>query len=65
MHGGILFHREHQFWKNRKSVHDQTRIGVHDGAESGFMMDQNWCSRSDRICNIRNKKFLSLKIFYL
>jgi len=47
----ILFHREHRFWKNRKNVHDQTRIGVHDGAESVFMMDQNGCSRSTRICN--------------
>lgn len=37
----ILIHREHRFWKYRKSVHDETRISVHDDAEWAFTMGQN------------------------
>ncbi|MCK5432351.1 MAG: hypothetical protein KAJ03_06375 [Gammaproteobacteria bacterium] len=37
----ILIDREHRFWKNSKSVHDQS--------ESAFTMNQNGCSRCVRI----------------
>ena len=40
----ILIVREHLFWKNRKSVHDEFRIAVHDGAVWVFTMAQNQCS---------------------
>jgi hypothetical protein len=41
----ILIDREHRFWKNTKSVHDQIRISVHVEPESVFTMRQNQCSR--------------------
>ena len=37
----ILIDREHRFWKNSKSVHDQIRISVHDASESVFTLGQN------------------------
>ena len=48
----ILIDREHRFWKNTKSVHDQIRISVHDEPELVFTMLQNQCSRWARICTI-------------
>jgi len=36
--------------KSGKSVHDETGMGVHDGPELVFTMDQNGCSGWAGIC---------------
>jgi len=48
----VILDREHRFWKTGKSVHDDTRLGVHDQSEKVFTLRQNGCSWWARICNL-------------